>query len=208
MDNFTYFFTHFDPFHILFNMLALYWFGKLVEEYLGNKRVLNLYMLGGLMGGLFYLLLFNFVPFFHEQALGRQYVMVGASGSVYAIVLGAATLMPNYTFMVFLIGPVRIKWIALFFIVLSFFQISAGSNVGGNLAHLGGAFFGFLYISQLKKGTDLAKPFGKMIAWFKNVFKPKPKLKVTYRKEANAPGSATYPSDDEVDKILDKIKWK
>ena len=82
--------------HILFNMLAFYWFGKLFIEYLGSDKLISLYLLGALAAGVTYLLVFNTVPFFKNQANFPG--MVGASGAVYAVMVAAATLMPNYTF--------------------------------------------------------------------------------------------------------------
>ena len=196
----TYFFTHFDPFHILFNMLGLYWFGKLIGEYLGNRHLVALYILGGLFSGLFFLLLSNTIPAFYSSNS-----MIGASGAVYAVVLGAATLIPDYTFFVFLLGPVKIKYIAAFFIVITFFEISIGSNLGGNLAHLGGALFGYIYISRLKKGNDWSLYFIKFFDWIKKLFKAKPKMKVTYRNQQGPSSTPSTPSEEEIDKILDKI---
>ena len=196
----TYFFTHFDPLHILTNMLGLYWFGKLIEEYLGNRHVVALYLMGGLFAGFCYLLLSNFVPYFQSSNS-----MIGASGAVYAIVLGAATLIPNYTFFLFLIGPVKIKYIAAFFIVSAFIEISIGSNLGGQVSHLGGALFGYVYISRLKKGNDWSIVFTKIPVFFKNLFKAKTKLKVTYRNQQGASGLPSSPTEEEIDRILDKI---
>jgi membrane associated rhomboid family serine protease len=204
----TYFFTHLDPFHILFNMLSLYWFGKLIEEYLGNKHVLSLYFMGGIAGGVLYLLLSNLVPVFYQMAAFSP-GMIGSSGAVYAIIIGAATLMPNYTFFVFLLGPVRIKYIAAFVVVVSLFYVSRGANSGGNIAHLGGALMGFIFITQLKKGNDLATPFRNLGQQVGKLFQRKPKMRVTYRNQGNTPpsgaSSATFPSEDEIDRILDKI---
>jgi len=206
---FTYFFVHDDRdfFHIIFNMLFLYWFGKLIEEYLGNRRLINLYILGGLAGGILYLLMYNLIPFFvqRQPLIG----MVGASAAVYAVVIGAATLMPNYTFFMLLLGPVRIKYIAAFFVIISFAQV-IGSNGGGNIAHLGGALTGFLFVSQLKKGTDLGKPLTRFAEWIRGVFQPKPKMKVTHRTpgrngQSPSPALNTIPNQDEIDAILDKI---
>lgn len=208
----TYFFLHERFFHILFNMLFLYWFGKIIKEFLGGSKVVNLYVLGGLAGGLFYILIYNTIPFFGDRIEGS--VMLGASAGVFAVVVGAATFMPNYTIFMMFIGPVRIKYIALFYVVLAFAQ-STGANAGGELAHLGGAAMGFLYIKQLQQGTDL----GKWIHWFfsfiKSFFKPQPKVKVTYRKKASDKSStktsshkgqtAKDSSQDEIDSILDKI---
>jgi hypothetical protein len=135
--------------------------------------------------------------------------LLGASGAVYAVVVGAATLMPNYTFFMLLLGPVRIKYIAAFFIVLSFVDLSRDANPGGNIAHLGGALLGFVFISQLKQGTDIGKPLTGVAEWLKRLFQPKPKLKVTHRSPVRngqaASTSHAIPNQDEIDAILDKI---
>jgi membrane associated rhomboid family serine protease len=206
----TYFFSHVGIFHILSNMLFLYWFGKLIEEYLGNRRLINLYLLGGLSGGILYLLIYNLIPYYSDQV--EKSVMLGASGAVFAVVVGAATLMPNYTFFMFLLGPVRIKYIAAFYIVFSFVQLSADNNAGGQLAHLGGALMGFIFIKQLKKGTDMGQPLTKLAESIKKLFARKPAMKVTYhKKESNRSTVSSYnqasytPNQDEIDAILDKI---
>ena len=133
----TYSFAHSlqDIFHILFNMLALYWFGKLFVEYLGSDKLIALYILGALAAASFYLLIYNTVPFFKAQSDFPG--MVGASGAIYAIMVGAATLLPDYTFFLLFFGAVRIKYIAGVYILISFLG-TTGSNAGGNLAHLMG----------------------------------------------------------------------
>ncbi|MCY7351127.1 MAG: rhomboid family intramembrane serine protease [Cytophagaceae bacterium] len=204
----TYFFTHENIFHILFNMLFLYWFGKLVDEYLGNRRLINLYMLGGILGGVAYIVIYNLVPYFHEAVANS--LMMGASGAAFAVVVGAATLLPNYTFHLLFLGPVRIKYIALFYVISSFAQ-TTGSNAGGNIAHLGGALLGFIFIKQLQRGTDLGKPLDGLTGFVRRLFtpKPRPSMKVTYRSQSKTSltsmTSDGFPDDDEIDAILDKI---
>ncbi|MES2733314.1 MAG: rhomboid family intramembrane serine protease, partial [Bacteroidota bacterium] len=205
---FTYFFTHQDIFHILFNMLFLYWFGKLVEEYLGNRRLINLYILGGLVGGFVYIAIYNLSPYFSNQVATS--VLLGASGAAYAVVVGAATLMPNYTFHLLLLGPIRIKYIAAFYVVLSFAQ-SIGDNAGGAIAHLGGALLGFIFIKQLRNGTDLGRPLTAIAEWTNRLFKKRPVMRVTYQNKGKGSyagySSPNYgvPNQDEIDNILDKI---
>ncbi|WP_144606889.1 rhomboid family protein [Algoriphagus algorifonticola] len=216
---FTYMFLHEGIFHILFNMLFLYWFGLLIHQYLGSRKLANLYILGGLAGGLFYLLIYNLAPYFSNSV--DTSLMLGASAGVFAIVVGAATLTPNTTFFLILLGPVKIKYIAIFYVVLSFAN-SAGANAGGELAHLGGALMGFLYITQLRKGNDWGVPVQKVGIFFENLFKKSPtKVKVSYRKaktKSGAFGSFSSPkskpstnksseetSQEEIDRILDKI---
>lgn len=204
----TYMFAHsrYDIFHILFNMLALYWFGKLFVEYLGSDKLVAVYILGGLVGGLLYLLLFNTVPFFVERSGFSG--MVGASAAVFAIMVATATLLPDYTFHLLFFGPVRIKYIALFYVVLSFLGTTQ-ENAGGNIAHLGGALMGFVYIKQLQAGVNWGGWITITLDWFKDLFKPKRSVKVTYRKEekrsGTKPSGPSKASQAEIDAILDKI---
>lgn len=202
----TYFFTHEGFFHILFNLLFLYWFGSLIMEFLGSQKLVNLYVLGGLVGGLFYILIYNTLPYFAGQVDTSR--MLGASAGVYAVVVGAATFMPNYTIALLLLGPVRIKYIALFYVILSFAQ-SAGPNAGGELAHLAGAGLGFLYIKQLQSGNDLGKPLTSFFNFVKSFFVKQPKVKVAYRnaqKKSNGRhNNGAQSKQEEIDAILDKI---
>ena len=210
----TYFFTHYDFFHILFNMLFLFWFGRIIQEFLNSKRVIALYVLGGLAGGLLYMFMYNFIPFYADRV--TESMMLGASAGVFAIVVGAAVFMPSYTFFLLFIGPVKIKYIAIFYVFMSFIG-STGSNAGGEIAHLGGAFMGWLYITQLNKGTDIGSWIISFISFVKSMFKPQPKIKVTHRSGNRRPtkkATKDKSSDSgktpqaEIDAILDKISEK
>ncbi|MCI0750559.1 MAG: rhomboid family intramembrane serine protease [Flammeovirgaceae bacterium] len=205
----TYMFAHsrWDIFHILFNMLVFYWFGKLFVEYLGSAKLTALYVLGGIAGGLLYLAMYNLVPYYQERSGFTG--MVGASAAVYAVVVATATLLPNYTFFLLFLGPVRIKYIAAFYVVISFLG-SVGSNAGGNIAHLGGALLGFIYLKQLQAGVNWGGWITAIIEWFNDLWKPRPKVKVTYRSESDlkkkkAKSTESKVSQDEIDAILDKI---
>lgn len=202
----TYSFSHSlrDIWHILFNMISLYWFGRLFIEYLGNDRLIALYVLGALAGGILYLIIFNTIPFFESQArLG----MVGASASIYAILVACATLVPDYTFLLLFFGPVRIKYIALFFILLSFLG-TVSSNAGGNLAHLGGAAMGYFYVKQLQSGVNLGAWVTRILDWIKLIMTRGKRLTIKHRKKENPVGrgtSSSLVSQEEIDAILDKI---
>lgn len=203
----TYAFAHDlgDIFHILFNMLVFYWFGRLFIEYLGSDKLIATYVLGALAGGIIYLLVFNLVPYFVERSGFSG--MVGASAAVYAVVVAIATLIPDYTMYLMFLGPVRIKYIAAFYIVVSFLG-TVGSNAGGNIAHLGGALMGFVYTKQLQSGMNWGGWITITLQWFKDLFKPRPKVKVTYRsdrQEQKKPGGKSSISQAELDAILDKI---
>jgi membrane associated rhomboid family serine protease len=192
----TYMFMHDGIFHIVFNMLWLYWLGQIFEEYTGYKRTLGLYLMGGFVGALFYILSYNFFPVF-APVLSIS-TAVGASASVMAIIVATATLLPDYTIPLFIIGPVKLKWLAIAYIIFDFLSI-AGPNAGGEIAHLGGALIGFVYIKRLQKGHD-------WISSITNLFKAGPRLsnmKVVARN--NAKKGPSRPRQEDVDQILDKI---
>jgi membrane associated rhomboid family serine protease len=204
----TYMFAHSLGliFHILFNMLVFYSFGRLFIEYLGSDKLVAVYVLGGLAGGIVYLLAYNVIPYYIERA-PMVSGMVGASAAVYAVVVAIATLIPDYTFFLLFLGPVRIKYIAAFFIVVSFLA-TIGDNAGGNIAHLGGALIGFVYTKQLQAGVNWGGWITITLQFFKDLFKPRPRVKVSYRsdqkKEAKKSGKPSV-SQAELDAILDKI---
>ncbi|MFO7258077.1 MAG: rhomboid family intramembrane serine protease [Bacteroidota bacterium] len=193
--------------HIFFNMLILYWFGRLFVEYLGSDKLIAVYVLGFLAGGIMFLLAYNLIPYYKLNIPAGG--MVGASAAVNAVVVACATLLPNYTFFLLLLGPIRIKYIAAFFVVVSFIG-TVGTNEGGNLAHLGGALIGYLYIKQLKAGRNIGGWVTFVLDWFRRMLKPETRVKVTYRgqrkktKEGRKPATDRV-SQDEIDAILDKI---
>lgn len=216
---FTNIFMHLGIFHILFNMLWLYWFGRIITQFLGQNKLLGLYVWGGLGGGLLYLLAYNTLPFF----TGVEGLLYGASGSTTAIVVAAAVFQPNFTINLMFLGPVKLKYLAGFVVLMSLFQ-SVGSNAGGNIAHLGGALVGYLSMTQLQKGNDWSKPVVNFVTWVKSLFKPQPKIKVSYRSDRKEKAKTTSSrkktksttaetkngttSQDEIDAILDKISEK
>lgn len=210
----TYAFTHQGFLHILFNMLQLYWFGQLLQEYLGDRRLVSIYVLGALAGAATFLLGYNLIPVLMPAAAAGQLVL-GASGAITAVIVAAATLLPNYTFMLILVGPVRIKWIAAVVIIMSVAGLAG--NPGGMLAHLGGALLGFLFIKQLQAGRDLGRPVQAVGNWFSNLTSSRPAMRVSStprRPEtvtassasgARKPTAPGQPLQDEIDTILDKI---
>lgn len=165
--------------HILWNMLTFYWFGRIVGDLLGNHRILPLYLLGGIAGGVVYFIAAQF----HVLGLGLPSEMVlGASAAVMAMVACAAFIAPDYIFNLLLIGPVRLKYIAFVLFFLDLISIADRSNTGGHLAHLGGAAFGLFFAAQLREGTDLGKPINRFIDFLINLFNSRPKTKFTYQR--------------------------
>jgi membrane associated rhomboid family serine protease len=202
----TYMFVHFQFLHILFNILYLYWFGKLFIQLMGSKKLVPVYMLGGISGAIFYILAINLVPSFYTHFPSN--ILMGASASTMAIMMAVATYAPNHTLNLMFIGEVRLKYIALVFITIDVLSISTFENTGGILSHLGGVLFGFSYSAMLVKGTDVSSPFNSMGKSIGSLFKPKSKLKVTYKRpltdfEYNA---QKVRKQKELDRILEKIK--
>ncbi len=193
----SYMFMHDGVFHILFNMLWLYWIGQIFEEYLGYKRIVTLYFLGGLAGAFFFIASYNIFPAYTASGLLWGSTVVGASACVMAIVIATATLLPDYTLYLMFIGPVKLKWLAIFFVLIDFLSV-ASANSGGEIAHLGGALVGFIYIKQLRRGNDWSAPINK-------IFTPSPKLKVTAGGITDNRKPSGLPRQDEIDRILDKI---
>jgi membrane associated rhomboid family serine protease len=201
----TYMFTHKDILHILFNMLWLWWFGLIFLEYLDQKKLVSVYLLGGVAGAAVYILSFNIFPVFRDVT--AESVAIGASASVMAIVIAIAAYVPDYTVTLFLLGRIKIKWIALaIFVLTSVMDFSV--NSGGKLAHMGGALFGYLYTLNLRRGRDLGKGINKIIDSIVTFFRPGRKMKVTYKKKAANDyeyNKARAERQEKINKILDKI---
>jgi len=201
----TYMFTHKELLHILVNLLWLYWFGKIFLEYLDQKKLVAVYLLGGISGAITYVLAYNIFPAFSGIA-GESIPLLGASASVMAIVVAIAAYVPDYTVYMFLFGRVKIKYIALIiFILTSILDFSV--NSGGKLAHIGGALFGYLYIISYRQGRDIGKGLNKIIDFIVTLFKPAKKLKVTYKKPVDEYeyNKTKTEHQAQINKILDKI---
>jgi membrane associated rhomboid family serine protease len=178
----TYMFLHFDFLHILFNILGLYWMGQIFLGFFDQKKLVAIYLLGGIAGGLFYVVGYNSFPVFSDIVQDSR--LLGASASVIAIVTALAVYVPNHSIHLMFIGPVRMKYIALILVLMYVIGISS-TNAGGNLAHLGGAFWGVAYILLLRKGSDPGKGINWLLNGLKKLFTPKPKVKISYRKPVN-----------------------
>ncbi|HEX8376267.1 MAG TPA: rhomboid family intramembrane serine protease [Pedobacter sp.] len=189
---FTYMFTHTGLFHFFFNMLVLYWFGRIFEDYLNARQFTFTYVAGGLVGALLFLLFYNTFPLFETAKYNS--ILLGASGSVMAIVVAIATLLPDYSVRLLLFGEVRLKYLAMIYVLIDVISLS-GSNPGGSLAHLGGALLGFIFIKQLQAGNDWSK-----------ILQKRKRLRVVQRKtNATVNVSSRVPEQELIDQILDKI---
>lgn len=206
----TYMFLHAGVLHLLFNMLWLYWFGQLFLSFYSARHFRGLYVLGGICGGLLYMLAYNVFPYFSPYVHGSY--LLGASASVLAVVVATAVRSPEYRVNFMFIGVVRLKYVALFMVVTDLLFVTSG-NGGGHVAHLGGALAGWWFAWCLQKGTDVTKwingAFDGLSGGLKIRRSPKkPKMKVE-RGGRNADydyNAWKKQRNDEVDRILDKLK--
>ncbi|MEO8067212.1 MAG: rhomboid family intramembrane serine protease [Flavobacteriales bacterium] len=207
----TYMFTHEGAMHILFNMIMLWFSGRLFGGLLGDRRLLGNYLLGGLAGFAFFLLFAN-TPVLRPYS--GEGMILGASASVMAIFIGIAAYQPELEVRLMLLGAIRLKWLALIFLLLDLIAIRYNSddNSGGHIAHLGGALYGYLAAMQLKKGNDWSLGFingleriGKALS-----FRRGPRLKVVQTPRGKRVSDAEYNASRKaaqanIDVILDKI---
>ena len=200
----TYMFLHFEFLHILFNLLWLYWMGQIFLGYFDQGKLVIIYLLGGIFGGLFYVAGYNSFPAFSQIVSDSR--LLGASASVIAIVAALAVHAPNHTLHLMFIGPVKMKYIALISILMYVIGISS-SNAGGNLAHLGGAFCGAIYVLQLRRGNNRNKKEIGLFSNLKKVFSPKPKVTLSYRKPVDDIEYNRQKNQDKkrMNEILEKI---
>jgi len=217
----TYMFVHLGLFHLLGNMIILYFSGRIFEDLLNGRRLLAVYFMGGIAGFLFYFAAYNLFPVFAGMQQGTIH---GASAAVIAILVAIATYSPNLEVRLILLGNVKLKWIAVFFVALDILFLD-GANSGGRLAHLGGAAFGYAYSTALKNGNDWSRYFWAVTNFFGDLIRPRPKMKVAASKGSerkpgrsgasvgsNTPGGkesakakASREEQEKIDAILDKI---
>lgn len=202
---FTYMFLHENFFHLLFNMVTLYFGSTIFLKYFNDRQLLLTYLIGGLLGAAFYILAFNFFPVFLEA--NPFALALGASASALAVVIAAAVFAPQYTVDLMFIGQVRMKYIALFFILMDIFSIQ-GNNPGGHIAHLGGAVWGAIYALSLRKGFNPFRGLQRVKG---------SRIRKRRKQESTAKSYGGRPVNDdefnrqrnerqqEVDRILDKI---
>lgn len=210
----TYMFFHDGVMHLLFNMLFLYFIGRILVDFISNKNFYAIYFGGGVLGGLLYLTAYNIFPVFTQQESWA--VMLGASGAVTSVIVAAAVLVPNYEMFLFGVFRVKLKWIALYLVAADILFFPQG-NEGGRLAHLGGAMFGALYVLNMQGRIALNFDWIKRI---RNPFKPKYQVidetRIHRNKKAPKPGiskphrafnigTSGKPGQEEIDAILDKI---
>jgi len=205
----TYMFLHEGFMHLFFNMFSLYWFGKIFLMCFSEKQLIGLYVVGGLLAALFYISAFNIFPYYAGNL--HQSLLLGASGSIMAIIVASAIQMPNMEMQLVFMGSIKLKYIASVVVLMSFFGITS-DNGGGQLAHLGGALAGYLFVLSLRQGKDVTLGISWFLDAINNAFQPR-KLKVKPNKTRNKQTMTDAEFNinkarkmAQIDQILDKIK--
>ncbi len=205
----TYAVFHSGIFHLFFNMIVLHFSTRLFTTYFNQKQLLGLYILGGIFAGFVYIVSYLFLPVFQNSTS----TLVGASGSIMAILFATVTYNPYMEMRLMFIGRIKLWHIAAVIIAIDLIQLPS-SNAGGHLAHLGGALFGYLFMLLLKKGTDLTDGVTKIIDFFVNKSQAKKtktpfkKVHKNYNHKPTTTESRIVKKDktqQQIDEILDKI---
>lgn len=210
----THMFLHENFWHVVNNMFGLYIFGVIVGDLIGDRRVLPVYLLGGLAGGVIFMLSSLFMPEIGSYALG-------ASGAVMALAGTALIIGPDYRVRLFLFGEVRVKYIVLVLLLFDLIGVANKYNSGGHIAHLGGFAMGCLFVFRLRDGHDWAEPVNRLLdrmaGWFspgrRHIPVKKRKAQKAYSSTFSATRGGLAPKDEpsyqeKLDAILDKIKEK
>lgn len=208
----TYMFMHRDLIHLIFNLLALYWFGKIFIDYFSQKQLVGLYILGGIGGAIFYLIAYNITNTFQYNIFFSY--LIGASASVMAIIFALVRYIPDEEINLALIGPVKLKYLGIGMLILDIIGTTSG-NAGGSIAHIGGAVTGYLFGHlMVNSGKDITEPINKLITWVNDFFKRNKKPKFTIHKNTSKTdeewnienNNRKRKNNEEIDRILDKIK--
>lgn len=206
----THMFVHSGGWHLIWNMLMLYWFGRIVGDLLNDRRIWPLYLLGSLVGAAAFILSYQLMG----SAVGAR--AVGASAGIMAIVAAAGAIAPDYQLRLLLLGDVKLKYIVAVLVFVDILSAGGHANAGGAIAHLGGAGLGFLFVYMLRNGTDITEGVIRSMNWLSSLVRDdgsgsqrQPKrspLTVSHKASSASSTSKSASLQDEVDKILEKIK--
>ena len=204
-------FLHEGFWHLLWNMLFLYWFGRIVADLIGDGKIFPLYLLGGLVGCLVFWASAQVIPYGGIRPL----YALGASAGVMAIVMAAGMIAPEYNLRLLLIGDVKLKYVVAVLILLDLFGIGGQVNTGGHFAHLGGVFMGWFFVRQLREGSDWSEGVNGFMEKISQYFTDKPSaspkrgetklvIKHSYKKKSDQ--LSDQEMQERIDEILEKIK--
>ena len=218
-------FLHEGLWHIFWNMILLYWFGRIVGDFVGNHRVLPIYVLGAIVGAVAFFVSANLIPYIPEGAIEHTKFALGASAGVMAMALAAATISPDYNMRLLFLGDVKLKYIVGVLLLIDLVGLGGNHNTGGHFAHLGGALFGYLFVRQLQNGVDWSESFNGFFNKIKGLFggdgdqsernapRKRKRTSVFSNVGRSTKGSQATDTDamgfqEKLDTILEKIKQK
>jgi membrane associated rhomboid family serine protease len=206
----THMFTQYSIWQMIGNMFFLWAFGFLLQDLMGNRHIVPIYIYGALTGAFFFILSVNIIPRFANIAESFQFM--GASAAVMAIAIAATFTAPDYRVFPMINGGIPLWVITLIYVIIDFAGL-ASSSFPHHLAHLAGAVAGFVYIRSARNGSDPGLWMHQLNDWFFNLFAPKPPTEAkTTSKQVfyNTKGRSPYQrkgnlTQQRVDEILDKI---
>lgn len=207
----SYMFIHEGFMHILFNLLYLYFAGHLFQVYLGGDKLLSTFLLGGIAGGVLYVISYNLFPFFSDTvAISTNR---GASAGVMAVLIAVAVMAPNYPVRLFFVLEVKLWQVAGILLLLDLVYMPQ-NNAGGHIAHLGGALFGYFMAREYKNKRVYIGAFAdRWLDMLRDSLRSRPKMKVAHSRDKKATTNrrksnrqkADGHDQDKLDRILDKI---
>lgn len=204
----TYMFVHTNLWNILFNMLWLYWLGRIFLEFFTPKQLGGLYFLGGIGGAALFVLGYSVLP----ALSGQQALLIGSSAAILAIVVAVAIYAPDYRINLLLFGEISLKWVALITVFIDFLGIEAG-NFGGHLSHMGGILIGAWFGFAIRSGHDITRWLNAAIDSVVNALngkrfsaRDKKKPRNSADAQSDVASDSATPTESEIDAILIKLK--
>jgi membrane associated rhomboid family serine protease len=205
---FTHMFMHQGIMHILFNMVMLYFGGRLFTYYLDENKLINVYFLSGLSGALLFIIAVNVFPLFSANI--QFYKALGASAATLGVLIAVCAYKPHDKVQLFLFGGVKLMWIGIIIVALDILRFQSG-NEGGHIAHLGGSIFGYFFGVNMRNYNDISRFFQPVQNLFKKKIHVKKQQKTNLRTVYKRKTDAEYNEERamrqrRMDEILDKIK--
>ena len=206
----TYMFTHNSIWHLISSMLWLWCFGYILQDLTGNNKLIPIYLYGGFVGGLVFVLINNLFPVL-ERSIASTEPMLGAGAAVMAIAVATTTLAPDYRLFPLINGGIPLWVLTLIFVAIDFATLASG-NAGIGAGHLAGGTMGYLFIHQLRRGKDLGDWMIRLVNWLDDLFSPEKKHakdkkenRLFYRSNRKPYEKTANVTQQKLDEILDKI---
>lgn len=208
----TQMFVHDNIWNVFANMLWLWCFGYIMQDITGTKKIVPIFIYGGMAGGIAFMLAYNFIP--SLQAQMPFATTVGASAGVMAVAISTTLISPTYKIFPMIAGGIPL-WVLTALYLISDLATVSISDTGNLVAHLAGAFMGLLFILFLKRGYDWSEWMSNFFDWVNNLFNPDKSKKgkdikeELFYKSSSAPFKITpNVTQQRIDDILDKINQK